>query len=174
MLARVQSVSAAHEPSESEVAAPTAEPVPTPTPTPTPVVAEPATAPEPAEKPTVAEASSAAAAGPTVKALLEQLSIRGGHLNGTSLGAALDKTTYPRLTQCYEHALAQKPRVKGRLIVGFTVKANGHAANAKNIGGNLKDAALIRCSLEAVEATRFPKPRKQAAKITVPFQYRPS
>jgi hypothetical protein len=123
--------------------------------------------------PTPAAAPKPATPAASVRAQLEELSIKGGSVSPKSFSAALDQT-HTRLEQCYQQTLEHKPRLKGSLVVGFTVKENGRAAHAKNIGGTLKDQTLIRCSLEAVEATRFPKPHKQAAKVTIPFQYRPS
>ncbi|MET0384750.1 MAG: AgmX/PglI C-terminal domain-containing protein, partial [Polyangiales bacterium] len=60
---------------------------------------------------------------------------------------------------------------KGRLSVSFTIKPNGRVADAKSLGGTLKDTALIGCSLDVIGRTRFPKPRKQSAKVTLPLQF---
>lgn len=128
--------------------------------TPPPPAAQPS-APKPVHVPT-----------PTVRAVLKQLTVRGGTYTPTSFSSALD-TVYPRLEQCYASTL-QHHRVKGRLILGFTVKPNGRVIKAKSLGGTIKDPALIRCSVDALGSTRFPKPRKQAAKVKLPLQYQPS
>jgi TonB family protein len=108
---------------------------------------------------------------PSVKAVLKQVSVRGGSFQAHGFDTTLD-TLYPQFTQCYATTLESKRRLKGDLVLGFTVKTSGRVVSAKSLGGSISDAKLIRCSLEVVQKTRFPKPRKQAAKIKLPLQYR--
>lgn len=119
-----------------------------------------------------AVAKSAAVSAPSVRAVLDKVSVRGGSYGANVFNHALD-AVYARLDQCYARALEQH-RVKGRLTLGFTVKANGRVSKAKSLGGTIKDPALIRCSVDAVASARFPKPRKDTAKVKLPLQYRPS
>jgi hypothetical protein len=42
------------------------------------------------------------------------------------------------------------------------------------MGGNIKEPGLIQCSVKAMEAARFPKPRKLAASVKLPFQFQPT
>jgi hypothetical protein len=108
---------------------------------------------------------------PKVNALLDQVNQRGGKLTDAQLTAAVEKLS-PKLDQCYATALEKKPRLKGRLIVGFTIKQNGKAAAAKKQGGTIKDADLTRCTLDAILGTKFPRPKKQAAQVRLPFEYK--
>ena len=59
-------------------------------------------------------------------------------------------------------------------MLSFTVQKNGKATQFKHMGGNIKEPALIQCSVKAMEAARFPKPRKFAANVKLPFQFQPS
>jgi tetratricopeptide (TPR) repeat protein len=115
-------------------------------------------------------ASKSAAASPEVHALLELATLRGGKLNDAQLSAAIDKAT-PKIERCYAQALKDKPRTKGRLTFGWTVRTNGKAASVKQLGGSIKDGELGRCTVQAITATRFPKPHKQSAQIKLPLEY---
>jgi len=131
-----------------------------------------------AERP---EASDSAAAKPAetavkpaeVTALLPLAVVRGGKLTEAQLTTAMSKLT-PKLEACYAQTLEKKPRTKGRLIFNLTVKLNGKVTGTKKQGGTIKDADLIRCSSDAIDEARFPKPRKQAAKLKLAFEYRHS
>jgi hypothetical protein len=146
-------------------AAAPATPAPEPTPTPA-ASAEPAT-PPPAKKETPAPA-------PTVRALIDQVNQRGSKLTDQQLTAAFEKAA-PKLDQCYAQALEKKPRLKGRLIMAWTVRPNGKVTGAKKQGGSIKDVDLARCTIDAISGTKFPKPKKQqAVLIRVPLEYRKS
>jgi tetratricopeptide (TPR) repeat protein len=123
------------------------------------------------EEPPAEAGSKSAAATPEVRALLELATLRGGKLNDAQLAAAIDKAT-PKIERCYAQALKDKPRTKGRLTFGWTVRTNGKAASVKQLGGSIKDGELGRCTAQAITATRFPKPRKQSAQIKLPLEYR--
>jgi len=101
---------------------------------------------------------------------LESAQLRGGKLSETQLTAALGKAQ-PKLLACYEQAIEKKPRIKGRVIYGFTVRTNGRATNIKRVGGSLKDDTLQQCSAKVLETVRFPKPR-QASQVKLPIQYK--
>jgi hypothetical protein len=138
-----------------------------PTPAPTAVTETPAPATPPAKK-------EAAAPQLSVRAVIDQVNQRGSKLSDQQLTAALEKAA-PKLEQCYAQALEKKPRLKGRLIVAWTVRPNGKVSGAKKQGGTIKDADLARCTIDAISATKFPKSKKQqAVLIRLPFEYRKS
>jgi hypothetical protein len=150
-------------------AAPTAAApaAPEPTPAPTTVTETPAPATPPAKKEAPAPALS-------VRAMIDQVNQRGSKLTEQQLTAALEKAA-PKLEQCYAQALEKKPRLKGRLIVAWTVRPNGKVSGAKKQGGTIKDAELARCTIDAISTTKFPKPKKQqAVLIRLPLEYRKS
>jgi hypothetical protein len=103
---------------------------------------------------------------------LEAAQLRGGKLSETQLTAALGRAQ-PKLLACYEQAIEKKPRIKGSVIYGFTVRTNGRATNIKRVGGTLKDDTLQQCSAKVLETVRFPKPRK-SSQVKLPIQYKRS
>lgn len=167
--------SASRPQSESAPPTPASEPTPAPaasTPTPAPAPNAPAPAPV-ATTPAVPETKPVPAPQTTtgtVKPVLELLKTKGGKFTDVQLSAALEKTT-PKLDACYTQALEKKPRLKGRLNVAWTVRPNGKAVAVKKQGGTIKDPELMRCTLDAITATKFPK-RKQPVQIRVPLEYR--
>jgi hypothetical protein len=154
------------------------EPATAQQPTAAPAAAEPAQAAAPeAAKPSPAPDSAATPEKPAhtykVSPLMDQLTQRGGNLNPQLLAATFEKLQ-PQLEQCYAETLQKKPKLKGKLVLGFTVQKNGRATGFKHVGGNVKEPELIQCSVKAMEAARFPKPRKLAASVKLPFQFQPS
>jgi len=131
-----------------------------------------------ASAPSAANPSATGKAKPTpwVAMNFDELKVQGGQWGPAGQRAlpAAWAALQTELDQCYAAGLAKKPRLKGNLRVGFTIKTNGHVTAAKALGGNFKDAAVIRCTLDAISNQRFPKPRKQAVKLQLPLQYRRS
>jgi tetratricopeptide (TPR) repeat protein len=134
-----------------------------------------AVAPTPATSPTSTDDTNArpAAAKASVAALFDLAKLSGGKLNPAQLSAALDKTT-PKLERCYGQLLKKKPRAKGRLTFQWTVRLNGKIASLKKLNDTINDATLTQCTQQAIVDTRFPKPRKQAVQVKLPFEYRRS
>jgi hypothetical protein len=120
-----------------------------------------------------AESEKPATKGPVVRPLIELVNQRGGKLTDPQLMAALEKAA-PKLEQCYADALEKKPRLKGRLILAWTVRPNGKVTGAKKQGGTIKDVDLARCTVDVISGIRFPKPKKQAVLIRLPLEYRKS
>jgi tetratricopeptide (TPR) repeat protein len=133
-----------------------------------------APAPHPAETANPSDPNAQQpASGPTVHALVELMTVRGGKLAETKLTAAID-TLLPKIDKCYALTLKQKPRVRGRLNFAWTVKPSGKVVAVRLMGGTIKDPELTRCSAEAIGATHFPKPHKQAAQVKLPLEFRRS
>jgi hypothetical protein len=116
---------------------------------------------------------AAGAPQPVVQLLLDQLALHGGKLTPQQLASAIEKAQ-PKLDACYGQTLAHKPHLKGKLQFSFTIKPNGKASIAKLAGGTIKDAALIQCSADVIANAKYPKPRKQAVKVKLALQYKPS
>jgi hypothetical protein len=125
---------------------------------------KPATAAAPADDKPAAPKNS-------VAALFDLVKLSGGKLNPAQLSAALEKTT-PKLEHCYAQLLKKKPRAKGRLTFQWTVRLNGKIASLKKLSDTINDVPLTQCTQQAILDTRFPKPRKQAVQVKLPFEYR--
>ena len=165
---------AATQPPPPAAAQPQPQPAAEPpkAPEPEPAAAEAKAEPAPAATPSTPEPKPAHPA-PSIALEPKQFELRGGKWSDAQLNAAIDKLK-PKLDQCYATALEKRPRLKGKLGVAFTVKLNGKAASVKKQGGTLKDADLVRCTLDAVGETRYPKPRKQAMSVKLPLEFRKS
>ncbi|HET8940069.1 MAG TPA: AgmX/PglI C-terminal domain-containing protein [Polyangiales bacterium] len=102
---------------------------------------------------------------------IQAAKLSGGKLSQAQLSDALGKAE-SKFLACYAQASEKKPRMKGSVIYGFTVKTNGKVTNIKRVGGTLRDDSLTQCSVKVLEAMRFPKPRKQSAQVKLPIQYK--
>jgi hypothetical protein len=148
-----------------------------------PRAAAPELKPEPAAAVEGAQSQQLAAAGEAPAPLappapshlpaleFETAQLRGGKLSEAQLADALGKAE-PKFLACYAQASENKPRMKGRVIYGFTVRTNGRVSNIKRVGGTLRDDSLLQCSVKVLETMHFPKPRKQSAQVKLPIQYK--
>jgi hypothetical protein len=134
---------------------------------------EPVAAPQPAAAAQVETPAPLAPPAPSHLPAIEfeAAQLRGGKLSETQLTEALGKAE-SKFLACYAQAIEKKPRLKGRVIYGFTVRSNGRATNIKRVGGTLRDDSLLQCSVKVLETMRFPKPRKQSAQVKLPIQYK--
>jgi hypothetical protein len=139
--------------------------------TPAPAVAEAVVATAKDQAPPADGPAKPAGSKPAVQALLELAKLSGGKLNQAQLSAALEKTS-SQLDRCYAQLLKKKPRAKGRLTFSWTVRLDGRVASLKKVSDTINDAALTQCTQQVIAETRFPKPRKQAAQVKLPFEYR--
>jgi TonB family protein len=96
--------------------------------------------------------------------------VRGGQLAAKAVTSALDENL-SKLERCYADAVERKSGLEGRLTYAFNVDKTGKPAKVRKLSGTIKDAALQRCGTEAIEKTRFPKPKKRAAQITLPIEF---
>jgi hypothetical protein len=170
-------------PAAAAAPAPTAAAAPAPSapaaPTPTAAAAGAATAPAATSALAAAVATPAApaAAAPTARAKRSDpevdtgtVKVRGGQLAPKAVTSALDDGL-SKIERCYADAIDRKPSLEGRLTFGFNVDKTGKAAKVRKLSGTIKDPALQRCSTEAIQKTRFPKPKKRAAQVTLPLEF---
>jgi type IV secretory pathway VirB10-like protein len=153
-----------------------------PAPTPTAAVAAPVAAPAPSSPAaaTLAAAvttSSAPAPAPARRARARdldvevgQVRVRGGGLAAKAVGSAIDDGI-SKIERCYADAVDRKPGIEGKLTFSFSIDKSGKATKVRKQGGNIKDAALQRCSGDAIQKIRFPKAKKRAAQVTLPLAY---
>jgi hypothetical protein len=107
-----------------------------------------------------------------VQILSGYLRISGGKLTRAQAMTGL-RTRVQSLTRCYAEALERRPRLAGRLVYRLTVKTNGATTAARHMRGTITDKRLIRCGTAALMKTRFAKPRRSAAQVTIPFAFEP-
>ena len=162
-----------HAVGQAEAAKPAAPEPPPPPPAPAPAAVAPERHAPPAPPPKAAAPRELHEAHASVELLLDHVVLQGGKLTPQQLASAIDKAQ-SKLEACYGQTLARKPHLKGKLQFSFTIKPNGKASIAKLAGGTIKDAALIQCSADVISNAKFPKPRKQAVKVKLALQYKPS
>jgi hypothetical protein len=104
-----------------------------------------------------------------VKAIAAQVKVR-GPLSSKAVTSALDDSL-PKIERCYADAVERTPRLEGKVTFGFSIDKAGRAGKVRKVNSTIKDAELQRCSSEAIAKTKFPKPKKRAAQVTLPLSY---
>lgn len=74
---------------------------------------------------------------------------------------------------CYEKKLLTKPDLQGKLVVMWTIKEDGRAANTKLASDTIKDSSVTDCVLRVMGRLRFKKPDAGVCVIRWPFVFRP-
>jgi hypothetical protein len=81
----------------------------------------------------------------------------------------------PGVQRCYERALGAHPRISGRLVLRFSVAAQGGrgVASCPEIAeSSLANPELEACIVAAVSGAEFPAPRGEPVVVTYPFVLR--
>jgi hypothetical protein len=128
---------------------------------------EPAPSAEP--MPAAAPVPPVVASEPDVRPLFDLATVKGGKLTDKQLASVVGKAE-SKLERCYDAALEKKPRTEGRLTLGWTVAKSGRALGVRKLSGTIKDKALDLCTVQAIKALRFPKPRR-AVQVKLPLEY---
>lgn len=81
----------------------------------------------------------------------------------------------PEIRACYEAGLRSRPDLRGRLVVRFTVEADGAVTGAEVASSTLGDGQVEACVLERVRAMQFPPtPRGASIRVSYPFAFEPA
>jgi TonB family protein len=76
----------------------------------------------------------------------------------------------PRIRYCYERQLVQDPALAGRVMIDFTIDANGRVSAATAQGFH---AEIERCLVDALRAMQFPPPHGGGSvRVSYPFLFR--
>lgn len=73
---------------------------------------------------------------------------------------------------CYERALRERPSLAGRLVVRFTIGANGRV-NSIRPEGLLEAPEVGACVANVIRRMEFPRPSGGAVEFSVPFTFSP-
>ena len=79
-----------------------------------------------------------------------------------------------KLIACYLPGKKRDPKLRGKVILKFTINTDGSAKPVANEGSNLPDDAVIDCVIKAVKTMRFQKPLEGTVTIVYPFIFRSS
>jgi outer membrane biosynthesis protein TonB len=78
-----------------------------------------------------------------------------------------------KLKACYLPGKKRDPKLRGKVIVKFSIGTSGRVGFAQNEGSNLQDDAVIACVVKAVKSLRFTKPLEGSVTVVYPFIFRP-
>lgn len=71
---------------------------------------------------------------------------------------------------CYATGLARRPKMRGRVVVRFTIGPNGRVSASKVARSSLRDKRVASCISAAVRRWKFPKPQGGGdVVVTYPF-----
>jgi outer membrane biosynthesis protein TonB len=79
-----------------------------------------------------------------------------------------------KLIACYTPGKQRDPKLRGKVIVKFTINADGMAKPVENNGSNLTDDAVIACVVRTIKTLHFQKPLEGSVTVVYPFIFRPT
>gem|GEM_PF-355833 len=72
---------------------------------------------------------------------------------------------------CYERALLKDPGLAGKVVLEWTIGANGRVVAAKTKSSTLRNASVESCILSNLKSWTFPAPKGGVVIITYPFLF---
>ncbi|MCK5733347.1 MAG: energy transducer TonB [Candidatus Latescibacteria bacterium] len=80
-----------------------------------------------------------------------------------------------QIAYCYQRELKSNPGLKGKIVVRFTVRANGRITGAKVIQSTMGNAKVERCIVGIIRRFRFEAVGKEKGNLTYeyPFMFSP-
>jgi len=79
-----------------------------------------------------------------------------------------------KLIACYLPGKQRDPKLRGKVIVKFTINSDGTAKPVANEGSNLTDDAVIACVVRAIKTLHFQKPIEGSVTVVYPLIFRPT
>jgi len=118
-----------------------------------------ATAPTPAEPPP----SPAAPPSPATDGKPQTVGMHTGNIavTGRLPADAIQRITrqnYGRFRLCFDKGLADNPKLAGKVIVKFTIGADGAVSNAADAGSDLPSEPVVQCIVRSFGNLSFPQP----------------
>lgn len=101
-------------------------------------------------------------------------SVLGAHVSRAEVGKSPGESG-GTIHQCYEQRLAEKPKLEGKVVVGFTIRPDGSVADAAVVpaGTTLDDAEFHRCIARVMAAWSYPGfASDEPVRIALPFVFR--
>jgi outer membrane biosynthesis protein TonB len=83
-------------------------------------------------------------------------------------------TSRKKLIACYLPGKERDPKLRGKVIVKFTVNGDGSAKPVANEGSNLTDDDVIACVVRTIKTFHFPKPVEGSVTVVYPLIFRPT
>jgi len=107
---------------------------------------------------------------PSVKA--DAINELDGSIDKKGVGRAL-RARAQAFQQCYESALKTNSKLKGKLVVEFTISESGSVADVRVLSDGLGSPEVSSCVTAALKRIRFPKPDDGEVTITNSFVFQP-
>jgi hypothetical protein len=79
-----------------------------------------------------------------------------------------------KLIACYMPGKQKDPKLRGKVIVKFTIQSDGNAAPVADEGSNLTDEAVIACVVRTVKTLHFQKPVEGSVTVVYPLIFHSS
>jgi len=79
----------------------------------------------------------------------------------------------PKVTACYESSLKITPTLEGKVVIHWTIDADGAARTVAVVSNSMPPSSVPECLQALIEAWQFPKPAGGSVEVTFPFDFRP-
>ncbi|HEU4412383.1 MAG TPA: sigma-70 family RNA polymerase sigma factor [Polyangiaceae bacterium] len=127
-----------------------------------------------AAPPPRAAAGAAAGARAPGEADAAETPLPRGHYEASYIQEVFREAMFPLLSQCYQNALAQRPKLAGKLVLSFAIVADPEVGGVVDEadfapGGELNDAEMERCARESLMTLTFDKPPSGGGYVTVNY-----
>jgi hypothetical protein len=78
-----------------------------------------------------------------------------------------------KLKACYQAGKKRDSKLRGKVIVKFSINSGGRSTFAANEGSNLPDDAVIACVVRVVKSLHYTKPLEGSVTVIYPFIFHP-
>lgn len=96
--------------------------------------------------------------GREIKAPVEEEVVIVGGLDQEVI-ASIIRRYLSQISHCYEQQLVSNPRLKGKVVVAFTISGTGSVSAAQVAETTLANAPTEKCMIQKILGWKFPKPR---------------
>lgn len=88
---------------------------------------------------------------------------------------AVPRAHLREISECYERALRKTPSLKGKIVLGWTVKPDGSTADIEVVSDTMGDVGVARCLAEQPRTWTYPRPKDGAPiRVSYPFVFSPA
>ena len=98
-------------------------------------------------------------------------------VDGNLSSEVIAKTVRSRITairNCYEAALKRDPKLKGRIVITFTIGSNGRVKSLEVESSTISDPSVADCIISRMRMWSFPKPDGGDVTASYPFIFSPA
>jgi len=85
---------------------------------------------------------------------------------------AVVKAKTPQVRACYERELKKREGLRGKVVLAWTIRANGTVTGTHAVRNTTRNTAMIPCMTRAVSQWRFPR-AESSFDVEYPFVFKP-